>query len=149
MMEVVRIRFGPLWLFLLIVQVLGASLLENKWNPETTLDTALSRCTIETVETLGVKKFYEEYYEKKPVVIKSYSTGVSQFWVLCNKRQLIETYGSVDIVLSSANSYSYTRRVSTLRNYVEKVGQNINSEKNGLSSYISDDGSTGSLYSRR
>lgn len=64
--------------------------------------------------------FLQHYWEQKPVVLLN-ATDNSYFRQLCTKQNLIASYGSLTMVLSSANTHSYNKINSSLKSYVTNM----------------------------
>ncbi|XP_035696024.1 jmjC domain-containing protein 8-like [Branchiostoma floridae] len=71
-------------------------------------------------ESLTQRDFLQKYAEKAPVIFRSV-TDNSNFRKLCSKSSLVENYGSKEVILSSANTYSYTKVPVSFQHYVEEI----------------------------
>jgi len=61
------------------------------------------------------------YWEKSPVIITRSNVENKEFITSCEKERLLNEFGEHNIVLSSANSYSYRKLRISLRQYVEEM----------------------------
>jgi hypothetical protein len=77
-------------------------------------------CTIDRVdgEKLSQDEFLLEYAYTKPIII--YNVENSNFKKLCEKNEMLKEWSDAEVVLNSANTYSYSRVPSTFGDYIEK-----------------------------
>mmetsp|Transcript_32898 Transcript_32898/g.64527 ORF Transcript_32898/g.64527 Transcript_32898/m.64527 type:complete len:265 (+) Transcript_32898:74-868(+) len=80
-------------------------------------------CTIAKVESLSMQRFLGEFRDQKPVIIAR-STNNSKFASLTTLDALSTVYGSRKITLASSNTYSRSRKTTTMEKYIK---QNMNS----------------------
>ena len=57
----------------------------------------------------------------RPVIFVRNSNDNYNFYSSCTRERLLEDYGEHEIILSSANSYSYSKTRVTLRHYIENM----------------------------
>ncbi|KAL3875423.1 hypothetical protein ACJMK2_033371 [Sinanodonta woodiana] len=81
-------------------------------------------CTIDVRDEsqLSQKEFLERYAYSKPVVIRRAKDN-SVFQQMCEKSNLIKKFGDKEIRLSSANTYSYTKKDVSLLTYINEILQ--------------------------
>ncbi|KAA0152963.1 hypothetical protein FNF27_00061 [Cafeteria roenbergensis] len=73
-------------------------------------------CNIEQVDLLSVAMFRELFKGRKPVVFRA---GDGAFRNETTRQALLAEYGSIDVTLSSSNSFSAGRMDTTLGDYIE------------------------------
>ncbi|KAE9554676.1 hypothetical protein FO519_002086 [Halicephalobus sp. NKZ332] len=78
-------------------------------------------CTVDRVDgkTFSQDRFLDEFAYSKPVII--YNVDNSRFQELCERESMLAEWAHTDIVLNSANTYSYTRVKSTFGEYVNEI----------------------------
>ena len=83
----------------------------------------LRKIAEENVENLSRERFIKEYViEGKPVVIRGATLGENALFAkVVRKRALVERFGDVVLTLSTANTQSYDKSSSTLREYVTEM----------------------------
>eukprot|EP01119_Soliformovum_irregulare_P016416 TRINITY_DN4742_c0_g1_i1.p1 TRINITY_DN4742_c0_g1~~TRINITY_DN4742_c0_g1_i1.p1 ORF type:complete len:273 (+),score=57.36 TRINITY_DN4742_c0_g1_i1:3-821(+) len=94
--------------------------LEEKWVEDADPHLVSSICSFERVHDLSNAEFLSKYEGKKPVIITVDPSRNSAFKEACSKHNLIESYGDVKIILSTANTHSYDKVQSTLGEYIDK-----------------------------
>uniref|UniRef100_A0A914Y539 JmjC domain-containing protein n=1 Tax=Panagrolaimus superbus TaxID=310955 RepID=A0A914Y539_9BILA len=77
-------------------------------------------CTIDRIDgkKLTQDEFLSEYAYTKPVIV--YNVDNSHFKKICEKDEMLKEWSDADVVLNSANTYSYSRIPSTFGAYIEK-----------------------------
>lgn len=95
-------------------------------------------CTIDRIdgEKLTQDEFLTKYAYTKPVII--YNVDNSLFKKRCEKNEMLKEWSNTDVVLNSANTYSYSRVPSTFGSYIEKhlKPQNLSTLGNGNNSIL-------------
>eukprot|EP00754_Rhynchopus_humris_P051437 Rhum_TRINITY_DN9550_c0_g3::Rhum_TRINITY_DN9550_c0_g3_i1::g.34042::m.34042 len=92
------------------------------WVPPTegsVLDT--ETCTIERrhVSDLSGEEFLAGYWEQAPVIVEGFKSNVeSAFASMCARDVLLEHYGTMPVILSSANKNSYVKKTVPLSEYL-------------------------------
>ncbi|XP_065898763.1 jmjC domain-containing protein 8-like isoform X1 [Dysidea avara] len=78
-------------------------------------------CTIErrSASTLSVTEFISEYVRTKPVIITG-GSDQSEFKYHSTRARLLEKYSNEEIILSTANTYSYTRVRMSVQEYINQ-----------------------------
>lgn len=98
-------------------------------------------CTIErrAASTLNEVQFVSEYAHTKPVIITG-ASDQSEFKQHSTRDKILERYSNEEIVLSTANTYSYTRVKKSVREYIEKymVPQSTGTRASGTLYYFGD-----------
>ena len=70
--------------------------------------------------TLTNAAFLRNYAYQRPFVVRD-ATNQNTFRALCQRERLLSDWGDSDVVLSSANSYSYDKRTVSFRHYCDHV----------------------------
>lgn len=87
----------------------------GNWNQLGWLETE-NPCSVEQVDRLSVAMFRDLYKGRKPVVFKA---GDGAFQNETTREALLAEYSSIDVTLSSSNSFSAGRMDTTLGDYIE------------------------------
>eukprot|EP01063_Lacrimia_lanifica_P003008 TRINITY_DN11621_c0_g1_i1.p3 TRINITY_DN11621_c0_g1~~TRINITY_DN11621_c0_g1_i1.p3 ORF type:complete len:290 (+),score=90.43 TRINITY_DN11621_c0_g1_i1:51-920(+) len=86
---------------------------------DSALDTDV--CTIERrhINDLSAREFAEYYWDDRPVVLEGFDRNrETTFPAMCARDTMLAFYGTLPIVLSSANKNSYEKKTITLAEYV-------------------------------
>jgi len=93
---------------------------QSSWDINTHLRVDHIRCTIEQRDALSEEEFGLFYHEQRPVVFNRMEENIA-FREKCGKQFLLDNYQNAMIKLSTANSFSYEKKMVTLRQYVEEM----------------------------
>jgi len=85
-------------------------------------ETLAGPCDVETRpwHTLSASDFHVRYQDKLPVLLTELPAN-AVFERLTQRERLLADWGAHNVTLATANTYSYGRRRSTLRQYVEAL----------------------------
>lgn len=102
--------------------ILGENLPNGGWETDESLLLAHpGPCNVDIRDaSLTQTEFLDVYAYSKPVIIRGASDN-SNFHKLCEKNSMMLKYGRKRIRLSSANTYSYTKRDVSLQHYVDEI----------------------------
>ena len=100
----------------------------DTWDTSSTLPVT-TQCTIARANHMTVTLFQQKYEEKLPVIFPW--EGNLQFRENCEKSNLLRDYGHFPVILSSANSFSYSKRTVTLAKYISSMMQPQNISTHG------------------
>ena len=70
--------------------------------------------------TLTNADFLRNYAYQRPFVVRD-ATNQNTFRALCQRERILADWGDSQVVLSSANSYSYDKRTVSFRHYCDHV----------------------------
>eukprot|EP01130_Rhizamoeba_saxonica_P004765 TRINITY_DN1936_c0_g1_i1.p1 TRINITY_DN1936_c0_g1~~TRINITY_DN1936_c0_g1_i1.p1 ORF type:complete len:257 (-),score=47.64 TRINITY_DN1936_c0_g1_i1:68-838(-) len=121
------------WIILILVASLQIWSTES-WSNETILDSLSFPCNIPRASKITLQQFQTHYRETTPVILENMVNN-SPFRYACEKDRLLELYSDQFVTLSSANSYSYDKKVIEFGDYIGNhiSGQDFN--VNGADTY--------------
>ncbi|XP_065898764.1 jmjC domain-containing protein 8-like isoform X2 [Dysidea avara] len=113
-------------------------------------------CTIErrSASTLSVTEFISEYVRTKPVIITG-GSDQSEFKYHSTRARLLEKYSNEEIILSTANTYSYTRVRMSVQEYINQymfpqtLGTRANSPSSGVAFHFHGPTFAETIYGRK
>jgi len=98
----------------------NTSIYTSLWNPYSHIPTHKFPCTIEYKPDLSDEEFTIHYHQRRPVIFNRHNLN-SNFRQSCTKDFLLTHYGTYEIILSTANSYSYDKQRITLKDYINNL----------------------------
>jgi len=81
-----------------------------------------AHCNIRRVEELSEENFNKYFKDQKPVIVR-HLTRNENFAKQASLEVLLENYGNEEVILSTANTYSYDKVSMSVREYIEKFVQ--------------------------
>lgn len=101
------------------------------------LDLYTTTCSIERRHNLSMEQFITEYQSTNiPVIIVRDKAESKKFQEACEKINLLDRYGTNEVILSTANTFSHNKVKSTLADYITTIMSEQDISIDGATSYL-------------
>lgn len=97
------------------------SILNRDWIVESHL--AISHfCNVPAVsiDTLSLDQFEQHFRFEQPLVVRDSANRQSRMLTYLQRQTLLQSHGNNMVVLSSSNTFSYAKKETTLKDYIEQ-----------------------------
>jgi hypothetical protein len=133
---------APLHIFFIFCIITISQGSSDHWIPFSPNTTAFGaqlyseRCNIERRQNLSVSDFLLYQMRSIPVIVERNPQDSALFQQLCEKEHLTEYYGSRQVILSTANSFSHNKLSTSLSDYLNNMMHAQDLSIDGATTYL-------------